>query len=82
MSSTGHNILTAIVGSTQWEHSETQQQKLRNAAAQCANCPFLAYIGISLSTYNMRNAHQYRCTACNCKVARRIVNNSCPKNRF
>lgn len=82
MSNIEANILSAIVGSTQWEHSETQKIKLQNAAAQCAGCPSLAYIGISLSTYNMKNAHQYKCIKCNCKVARRIINNSCPQNKF
>lgn len=75
-------ILLSLIGSTQWEHSEIQRNRMTAAAKTCASCPHKAYMGIGLSVYNMKNAHKYQCTKCGCPVARRVINNNCPIKKF
>ena len=75
------NILTAIIGTAQYEN-EHQRKKIEANALTCATCPHKAYIGIKLSPYNSKNAHWYKCTKCTCAVAKRILANNCPINKF
>ena len=75
------NDLTAIIGTAQ-HTNEHQRKKIEQNAQTCATCPHKAYIGIKLSPYNSKNAHWYKCTKCTCAVAKRILANNCPLNKF